>query len=169
MKSEIALIAEAIIANTKVIEMLIAKLPDTMVKEVAKEVAKVNPTPPTVEVQAPVVAAPAPVPAPVVAAPAPAPTPAPVVAAPAPAPIPAPAPAPVVAAPAPAKATVPFNNKTTLNKYVMDSYLALGAENGKRIQQVLDALGTATINDVTPPMYEQLYTGIEAIKAEVLS
>ena len=150
-KSEVVLIAEAILGNIRLIELLIAKLPTPTVEAVAKEVAKVNPTPVQVAPQAPV----APVVTPVVEAPAPIPTPTP-------APVAMP-PAPVATPPATAGA-VPFTDNKGMVKYVMDKYRELGAAKGAEIQTVLTGLGVPNINDVKPEHYAALFAGIEAIK-----
>ena len=151
------MIAQAIIANTKVIQSLIDALPHETKKAVAEVVA---PTP--------VVKAPEPVAAPVVVAPVPAPAPvvvAPVVAAPAPA-MPAPptfapaAPAPVVAP----SATVPFTDGKGLIDYVMAAYRTMGPQKGAQIQTVLTGLGYANINDIKQSDYAALFAGIEALK-----
>ena len=149
MKSEILVIAEAVLANIRVLEMLIHKLPDADRVAVAQVV---NATPATVTIATPA-------PAPVVATPA----------APTPAPIPA---APVVvetapAAPAPASPSkpvpVPFTSQKELITYVMGAYKALGP-NGDKIQEVLNTVGVKNINDVQPAMYKALFDGIEALK-----
>lgn len=164
-KSEITLIAEAIIAeaiitNSRLIELLIAKLPDATKEAVAKEVAKVNPTPAPAPVQAPVVEVAAP-PAPVVAPPAP------VVAA-VPTPAPTPEPEPVVVQPAGvpdgALKKAPFTSQKDMLMYVMGKYTSLGREKGAGIQSVLVSLGIGNINNVDASLYDQLYTGIEAIQ-----
>ncbi len=155
MKSEIHIIAEAILANTQVLKMLVEKLPAAAQAEVA---AVVNTTPAPAPVQAPaapVVTAPAPAPAPVVTAPA-APIPAaPVTATPTP-------PAPAPAAPAPSKC--PFVDQKGLITYVMDAYKQMGQQKGSRIQGVLDSLGIKNINETKPEFYQPLYEGVEALK-----
>ena len=151
----VQMIAQAIIANTKVIQSLIEALPHDTKTAVAEVV--------TVSAPAPVAPAPAPVvkaePAPVVAAPVVA---APVVAAPA---MPAP---PTFVAPAPAPAPVttgaPFSDGKGLIDYVMGAYKALGAAKGAQIQTVLVSLGYQNINDVKPEHYGALFAGIEALK-----
>lgn len=69
-------------------------------------------------------------------------------------------------APAPALtgATVPFNDPKGLIDYVMTAYKSMGAQKGAGIQHVLTNLGFANINDVTPPYYQALYDGVEALK-----
>lgn len=136
MKSEIAIVAEAVLANIRVLEMLIQKLPDADRAAVAEKVHAVVPAP----------AAPA---APAPAAPA---APAPVVQAPA---------APV--APAAPAGVVPFTSQKELITYVMGAYKALGP-NGNKIQDVLNTVGVKNINDVQPAMYKALFDGIEALK-----
>ena len=148
--STIQMIAQAVIANTKVIQSLIDALPHDAKVAVA-EIA--SPAP-----------APTPAPAPVaMSAPAPAPTPAP---APAPAPVAMPAP-PMFAAPAPAPATVaaaPFTDVKGMIDYVMGVYRELGPQKGALIQNVLTGLGYQNINDVTPEHYSALFQGVEQLK-----
>jgi hypothetical protein len=146
----VQMIAQAIIANTKVIQSLIEALPhDT--KTAVAEVVTVSAPAPVAPALAPVVKA---EPAPVVAAP--------VVAAPA---MPAP---PTFVAPAPAPAPVitgaPFSDGKGLIDYVMGAYKALGAAKGAQIQTVLVSLGYQNINDVKPEHYGALFAGIEALK-----
>ena len=151
----VQMIAQAIIANTKVIQSLIEALPHDAKTAVAE----------VVTVSAPAPVAPAPVPV-VKAEPAlaPAPVAAPVAAAPA---MPAPpsfvAPAPV-AAPAPVTGGAPFSDGKGLIDYVMGAYKALGAAKGAQIQGVLVSLGYQNINDVKPEHYGALFAGIEALK-----
>ena len=155
MKSEILVIAEAILANTQVLKMLVEKLPAAVQAEVAKVV---NPTPAaTVVTTVPADASPVTVP---VAVPnvQPAPIPvAPVVAA-------APAPAPVVVATvSPSDCTI--KSAKDLMDYVMASYKSLGSEKGALIQGVLNSIGVSAINEVRPDQYAALYAGVEGLKA----
>lgn len=141
MKSEILVIAEAVLANIRVLEMLIHKLPDADRVAVAQVVnatpanvvvATVTPAPAVVEAPAPVVAAPV---------------------------------APVVAAPAPMAVNpiaVPFTSQKELITYVMAKYKALGPK-GSMIQEVLNTVGVKNINDVKPESYKALFDGIEAL------
>tara|TARA_R110000868_G_scaffold278996_1_gene539043 strand:+ start:367 stop:810 length:444 start_codon:yes stop_codon:yes gene_type:complete len=142
----VQMIAQAILANTKVIQSLIEALPHDAKTAVAEVV--------TVAAPAPV----APAPAPVVQA-------APVVAPVAPA-MPAPPafvnPAPYVPMDAPTGA--PFSDPKGLIDYVMSSYKTLGATKGSQIQGVLVSLGYQNINDVKPEHYGSLFAGIEALK-----
>jgi len=155
MKSEISLIAEAVLANIRCIEMLIAKLPEPDRVAVAEQVKASNPTPVAMPVATPA-------PAPVVAAPA-APTAAPIptvtVTVP---PVTAPA-APVVASPS-SPAPVPFTTQKELITYVMAAYKQLGPTKGAQIQQVMNTVGIGNINEVKPEMYKPLFDGIEALK-----
>lgn len=141
----IQMIAQAIIANTKVIQSLIDALPHDTREAVAQSV---NVAAPASVAPAPVVAA-APAPAPVAAAPA---MPAPPVFTP-------PAPA---AAPAPTGA--PFTDGKGLIDYVMGAYKALGPQRGAQIQGVLTGLGYQNINDIKPEHYGALFAGVEALK-----
>jgi hypothetical protein len=138
--STIQMIAQAVIANTKVIQSLIDALPHDAKVAVA-------------EIASPV---PAPAPAPV-AMPAPAPAPAPVA-------MPAP---PMFAAPAPAPATAaaaPFTDVKGMIDYVMGVYRELGPQKGAQIQNVLTGLGYQNINDVKPEHYSALFQGVEQLK-----
>ena len=153
-------IAQAILANTKVIQSLVDHLPAEVREKVASVVVPVAAVAPVIPTPAPVVAAP--VAAPVIVAP----VIAPVVAAPVAAPV-MPAPpsfaAPVVAPVVPG--TAPFSDPKGLIDFVMSSYKALGAVKGAGIQGVLTGLGYQNINDVNPAHYGALFTGIEALKA----
>ena len=160
-------IAEAILANTRVLQSLVDTLPKATQVAIADQVVKATPVAPVAQVVAPVVpVVPVPV-APVVAAPAPIPTPTPVAPVITPvASIPVPPPvviAPVVAPPAPS-GVVPFVDQKGMIKYVMDTYKALGASRGADIQAVLTGIGTSNINEVKPEHYAALYAGIEALK-----
>jgi len=148
----IQMIAQAIIANTKVIQSLIDALPHDTKAAVAEVV---NPT--LVAAPAPVVQAPAPVTPPVVQAPAPAPVAAaPVM--PAPPMFTAPAPAPVASG-------APFTDGKGLVDYVMSAYRAMGPQKGQGIQGILTSMGCANINDVRPDMYGAFHQAVEALKA----
>ncbi len=140
-------IAQAILANTQVLQTLVNALPQATRTEVEKVVAAAAPK-----------AAPAPV-API-AAPA---APAPVAAAPV---MPPP---PVftvpVAIPTPVAGKAPFTDGKTMIAYVMGVYKELGPQKGAGIQTVLDSLGTKNINDIKVEHYDALYQGIEALKA----
>jgi hypothetical protein len=151
--STIQMIAQAIIANTKVIQSLIDALPHETKQAVAEVVA-----PAPVAQPAPLV-----VPTPVapVAAPVVAVAPAPVMASPSNMPAP-PVFAPVVA-PAPVSAA-PFTDGKGLIDYVMGAYKAMGAQKGAQIQTVLTGLGYANINDIKQSDYAALFAGIEALK-----
>lgn len=151
----IQMIAQAVIANTKVIQSLIEALPHEAKTAIAEAVT----------VSAPVPVAPAP--APVVQA---APVVAPVVqevvqaapAMPAPPTFVVPVAAPVVQVPV--QGAAPFADPKGLIDYVMASYKALGAAKGAGIQGVLTSLGYQNINDVKPEHYAALFSGIEALK-----
>lgn len=151
-------IAQAILANTKVIQSLVDHLPAEVREKVASVVAPVAAVAPVIPKPAPVVVAPVVV-APVVVAPVVAPVP---VAAPV---MPAPPSfaAPVVASVVPG--TAPFSDPKGLIDFVMNSYKALGTVKGAGIQGVLVSLGYQNINDVNPAHYGALFTGIEALKA----
>ena len=153
-ESTIATIAEAVLANTRVLEKLIDALPVEVKVAVQEKVANVAPAAPVAQAPAPVVE-PAPVTKSVV-------EPAPVVATPQ---MPAP---PVFVAPAPVAAPVaagaPFSDPKGLIDYVMSAYKALGPQKGAGIQGVLTQLGYQNINDVNPAHYGALFSGIEALK-----
>ena len=144
--STIQMIAQAVIANTKVIQSLIDALPHDAKVAVAE------------------IASPAPV-----AMSAPAPAPAPVaMSAPAPAPAPVAMPAPPVFAaqvPTPAQGSAaPFTDVKGMIDYVMGVYRELGPQKGALIQNVLTGLGYQNINDVTPEHYSALFQGVEQLK-----
>jgi hypothetical protein len=146
--STIQMIAQAIIANTKVIQSLIDALPHDTKQAVAEVVAP----------------APAPVAVPLVVPTPVAPVAAPLVVAPSPA-MPAPptfAPAAPVAAPS---AAAPFTDAKGLIDFVMAAYRTMGPQKGAQIQTVLTGLGYANINDIKQSDYAALFAGIEALKA----
>ncbi len=151
MKSEILVIAEAILANTQILKLLLDKLPDAVKAEVAHAVNQVTP----VAAPAPVVAAKKPVEVEI-----PVLVPAKVEAAP----IPAVVITPVVISAAPV-ATCPITNGKELMDFVMSAFKSMGPEKGARIQEVLQSIGCAAINEVRPDQYAALYAGIEALKA----
>lgn len=154
-------IAQAILANTKVIQSLVDHLPAEVREKVASVVVPVAAVAPVIPKPAPVAAAP--VAAPVIVAPVIAPVVAPVSVAapvmPAPPSFAAPVVTPVVSG------TAPFSDPKGLIDFVMTSYKALGAVKGAGIQGVLTGLGYQNINDVNPAHYGALFTGIEALKA----
>ena len=160
-------IAQAILANTKVIQSLVDHLPAEVREKVASvvvpvaAVAAVIPTAVVIPKPAPIQAAPVmATPAPVVIA-----APAPVAAFPSSPVMPAP---PVFAAPVVAPVVpgaAPFDNPKGLIDFVMGSYKALGPVKGAGIQGVLTSLGYQNINDVNPAHYGALFSGIEALKA----
>lgn len=149
MKSEILVIAEAILANTQILKLLLDKLPDAVKAEVAHAVNQVTP------VAAPVVAAKKPVEVEI-----PVLVPAKVEAAP----IPAVVITPVVVPAAPV-ATCPITNGKELMDFVMSAFKSMGPEKGARIQEVLQSIGCAAINEVRADQYAALYAGIEGLKA----
>lgn len=147
-KSEVMMIAEAILANARVLEMLVAKLPDATKQAVAEVVNKPTPVAPAPQ---------APVPEPVItvstmpAAPFPTPA-APAAAFTAPA-------APAAASPSKA----PFTDQRGLVTYTMGKYKALGQEKGARIQDVLKSLGISNINEVPVEKYQAFYDAVEQL------
>lgn len=159
----IQMIAQAIIANTKVIQSLIDSLPHETRAAVA-EVANVQAPAPVVQAAQPVVQA-APNVAPVApvapAMPAPPAFPAPTPAVVAPAPVAPAAPTPAVASPS----NAPFTDQNGLVQYIMTSYQQMGPTKGAGIQGVLTQLGYANVNDIRAEHYGALFQGVEALKA----
>lgn len=180
-------IAQAILANTKALQGLVDALPKETREAVALEVAKATEEKPKKAAKHTPVEAPVATPAPVVveqAAPAPVPTPAPVepvlqtvsVAMPeAPFPTVSAAPASTLTAPvavqaapaaaAPATASpsnLPFSDKPSMIKWIMEKYKNLGPR-GSEIQNVLNSIGHANINDVPAEKYAALVAGVEAL------
>ncbi len=188
-KSEIHIICEAIIANCRVLEAMVAKLPDATREAVAQEVAKVTPVPAAVQAPAPTqaasvaqvsvtptnhaqsvpmvdvtpVVAPSngmpPLPFPDVPA-APAPTPA------------APAPVPQTASAGPAASTGalpprPFGNAQELAKWAMAHYLDLNkrdnTQRGRQMETVMKDMGFHAITQMTPDRYDEFYTRCMAL------
>lgn len=139
LENKIEILTQAVNDLTNKLVQLSANLTQPVAKETAPIVPPVPPVPP------------APVVPPVSAAPVmPAP---PVFTAPV---IP---PVPVVS-----KTVAPFTNGKELIDYAMASYVALGAEKGALIQNVITSLGYETINEIRPEHYNELYAGIEALK-----
>jgi hypothetical protein len=157
--STIQMIAQAIIANTKVIQSLIDALPhDT--KQAVAEVVAPAPAPVIAPVAVPLV-----VPTPVAPVAAPVVVVAPVPVMVSPSSMPAPptfAPAAPVAAPS---AAAPFTDAKGLIDFVMAAYRVMGPQKGAQIQTVLTGLGYANINDIKQSDYAALFAGIEALKA----
>lgn len=137
-KSDVQIIAEAVLANARVLEALIAKLPDATKSAVAAEVSKATPAPAAVQ---------APAPEPVIT----------VSTMPA-APFPTPA-APAAASPSKA----PFTDQRGLVTYTMGKYKSLGQEKGARIQDVLKSLGISNINEVPVEKYQAFYDAVEQL------
>jgi hypothetical protein len=160
-------IAQAILANTKVIQSLVDHLPAEMREKVA---SVVSPVAPVVAPVAVVIPKPAPIQAaPVMATPAPVviAAPAPVVVSPSSPVMPAPPAfmaAPVVASAPAAFIVARFTDGKGLIDYVMSAYKALGAAKGANIQGVLTGMGYQNINDVKPEHYAALFAGVEALK-----
>ena len=160
--STIQMIAQAIIANTKVIQSLIDALPHDTKQAVAEVVA---PAPAPVIAPVPVVNVPLVVPTPVapVAAPVVVVAPVPVMVSPSSMPAP-PTFAPVAPVAAPS-AAAPFTDAKGLIDFVMAAYRVMGPQKGAQIQTVLTGLGYANINDIKQSDYAALFAGIEALKA----
>lgn len=166
-------IAEAVLANTRILQALVDSLPreaqERVERKVTEKKAKDSPAPApvaTVEISTPQVILPGGglvthAPAPTVAAPI-----TPTTGTPPSTPMPAAQTAP--AQPAPAAATpsnaCPITDKSSLTKYVMDRYRALGAVRGGQIQGCLDAIGVKNINDIKPEQYHQFWTSVEALQ-----
>jgi uncharacterized membrane protein len=155
MKSEILVIAEAILANIHVLEMLVAKLPDESATKV-KEIVATQVTPvaaPVAEVKKPeVVTAPSPVvtPAPIPVAAAPAPT---INLVPMPA-----APAPVTASPS----DCPIKDGKGLMEFLMGAYKS-NPTLGAKIQDVLKSIGCEAVNEVRPDQYQVIHEKVTAL------
>lgn len=104
---------------------------------------------------------------------APAPAPAPSFLPPQSAPVTPPAampPAPSFLAPAPAPAApagpvAPFTDAKGLTDYVMASYQKLGPEKGAQIQNIIQHLGHANVNDLRPDQYGAFFGFVEQLKA----
>jgi len=150
-------IAQAILANTKVLQTLVEALPKEVQAEVAKTVTKagkpvaVQEVVKTEIVVGNVVMEPSAVqPAPIPVVPV---TVTPVVVA-----------APVVTATASPSSPV-FANQAELTAFVMDTYKALGPIKGAGIQQVLNSVGAKNINECKPEHYAAIKAGVEALKA----
>jgi hypothetical protein len=176
-------IAEAVLANTRILQSLVDALPREAQAEVHKQVVKSKPVK---EVAQP---APAVVePAPVVEAPAPVAAPAPVMpavvqavaanASPSPAPAPAmPAPPVFDAVPAPAPAPAaptgllksPFKNKQDVNQYVLDRFREMGYEKGARINDIMKKMNHTNVNYIPESDYDMFYTEVEKLFAEVMA
>ena len=160
-------IAEAILANTRVLQSLVDTLPKATQAAIADQVVKATPVAPVAQVVVSTVPVAV---APVVAAP-PAPIPTPTPAAPVIAPVASiPVPPPVVTAPAVAppvpSGVVPFVDQKGMIKWIMDVYKVMGATKGKEIQTVLTTIGITNINEVKPEHYAALYAGVEALRVE---
>ena len=164
-KSEIQIIAEAVLANARVLEALIAKLPDATKVAVAAEVSKTTPATAPVQAPAPDQVIQTQVPTIVTTSPAmpavPFPTEQAVPASIPPAvPIPRAPAAPAVASPSKA----PFTDQRGLITDAMNKYKEIGSEKGKQIQVILNGLGINNINEAKPDKYDAIFAGIEGIK-----
>ena len=146
----IQIIAQAVIANTKVIQSLVDSL-SSAEKQAVAGAAKV---PQVTALAASCLSTNVPE-----SPPAPAPV---VVTMPSP---PTFAPPPAVAPVEPPLVAAPFYDIRGLTQYVMTAYTELGAQKGARIQEVLISLGCQRIDEVTPEQYAQLYAGVEQLTA----
>jgi hypothetical protein len=157
--STIQMIAQAIIANTKVIQSLIDALPHETKQAVAEVVAPA----PVVKAPEPVVAQPVPL---VQSVPVVQPSVTPMNHAPLQtAAVAMPAPPTFATAPTPvATSSAPFTDGKGLIDYVMAAYRTMGPQKGAQIQTVLTGLGYANINDIKQSDYAALFAGIEALK-----
>ncbi len=182
--NEIEIIAQAVLANCRVLEALIAKLPDQSKVAVAAEVAKATPVPAAVQAPATVtvteVAAPAPTVAPVAPAPIPA---APVMATPTPV---APA-VPVMASPSngmppppfpgvssaphvePAPVVIPdecpIKDRHSLTQFMIAAYQRMGNSRSEDLRLCMEKAGAekGNVNKVTEAMYEQVWRNVLAL------
>jgi len=161
-------IAEAILANAKVLQSLVDSLPREAKNAVEAKIEQSTPAPVAAQAPAPAVAA---VTVPLAQAVAPAsviptnpagsqPTAPAMPAAPV---FDIPVAAPAAAAPV-APVEVPFNDSQTMTQYVLNVYREIGPQRASGIQAVLNQIGVVNINDVKPEQYAQLYTGIEAVR-----
>jgi hypothetical protein len=157
--STIQMIAQAIIANTRVIQSLIDALPHDTKQAVAEVVA---PAPAPVIAPVPVVNVPLVQSVPVVQASVTPMNPAPLQTAA----VAMPAPPTFATAPTPvAISSAPFTDAKGLIDFVMAAYRVMGPQKGAQIQTVLTGLGYANINDIKQSDYAALFAGIEALKA----
>ena len=169
-KSEIQIIAEAVLANARVLEALIAKLPDATKQAVAAEVSKATPAPAAVQVPTPEPVIPEPAPVTVTTSPAMPAVPFPTEPATTPAnPVVQAAVAPsgqgaVVQSAAASPSKAPFTDQRGLITYAMNKYKEVGSEKGKQIQVILNGLGINNINEAKPAQYDAIFAGIEGIK-----
>lgn len=150
-------VAETILANTKLLQSLVDTLPKQTVAAIEDKVTKVVKSTPVKEVvqvvSAPVVVAPVEA-APVVTVEAVA---VPTVAVPAVVEAPA---TPTVVAPS---GKAPFTNQAELTKFVMKRYTELGPIKGAGIQTVLTNLGYKNINDIKSEHYDALFAQVSAL------
>lgn len=89
------------------------------------------------------------------------PDPTPVASQPTPVPMSAPEP---TAAPAPSS-DAPFNTPEQMQKYVTDSYGAMGPEKGNKMIGILKEMGVDQIKSLRPDQYGAFYEKVEALKA----
>ena len=81
-----------------------------------------------------------------------------------PAPIAAPVPAAPVASVPAAPAGVP-TSIAELQRYVMETYKAIGPEKGASIQAIITACGVANINEINPAHFGYVFEQVERLKA----
>ena len=168
-KSEIQIIAEAVLANARVLEALIAKLPDATKQAVAAEVSKTTPAPAAVQAPAPDPVIQTPAPVTVTTSPAMPAVPFPTEPAAPANPVVQAAVAPsgqgaVVQSAAASPSKAPFTDQRGLITYAMNKYKEVGSEKGKQIQVILNGLGINNINEAKPDKYDAIFAGIEGIK-----
>jgi hypothetical protein len=140
-------IAQAIIANTKVLQSLVDSLPKEVQAQVAAQPQVTAPVSLQSVVKAEVVAAPVAAPAPVAAVPE----------------LVIPVFMPAVAAPV-AAVTSGFASKEEMTAFIMDTYKALGPIKGAGIQAVLNSVGAKNLNEIKPEHYATVKAGVEALK-----
>ena len=167
-------IAEAILANAKVLQSLVDSLPREAQAAVQTQIEQSKPVEPVAQAPAPVVtqSAPAPAVAPVksytpgIASAGPDNIPGGVpFSTPAMPAAPVFAPAPAAPAPAPVEAAqVPFSDSNGMTQYVLNVYREIGPQRAQGIQAVIQQLGVTNINDIKPEQYGQLWAGVEAVR-----
>ena len=157
-------IAQAILANTKVLQTLVESLPKEVQAEVAKTVTKTaKPVAIQDVVKAEIVSGNV---SPIASQPLPNVQ---TVVTPSVGVVTAPAITPMVTTlntTTDTKSTtdVPFANQAELTAFVMDTYKSLGPIKGAKIQEVLNSVGAKNINEVKPEMYAAVKAGVEALK-----
>lgn len=63
-----------------------------------------------------------------------------------------------------ATTALPFSDTAGLMQYTMAKYQALGKDKGALIQNVLNQIGVAALNEITPDKFQAYFNGVEAIQ-----